>query len=430
MQFFAARPKTLCIVLVLAWAANPRTSWARKIGIGVTECGGCHEGGNKATVTLTPTNTKPALGDTVRFNVSIEAPNVKGGGMYLEALSTELEPKPLGTLTLVAGQGLRTEGQGVTHTMPKLAVGGKVTFAVDWKAPASKAGAVINVSGIAANLSDTDVGDAFGKASATLAVGCDGGTDHWVDFDGDGFGSNDAAPVKACAPGPGLAAKKGDCNDTEKNVYPGVSESCNNVDDNCDGSTDEGFPQMALYTDVDGDGFGAGTEMKMGCGATFGWGIGNKDCNDSVKAINPGAMEMCNGKDDDCNGRIDNGVLPTCGKGLCLREAPSCDSANLCKPGAPKAEKCNLLDDDCDGEVDNGADICGAGQACVEGKCSDSGSGGAGGEGDSGGAGGGSNDNNNDGGGGCQIGTGGTPPAAVLFTLALGAFIIGRRRRR
>ena len=73
------------------------------------------------------------------------------------------------------------------------------------------------------------------------------------------------------------------------------AEACNGKDDNCDGQTDEGFPDTdkdgkadCLDTDQDGD----GTPDPL-------------DCAPEDKDVYPGATEVCNGKDDDCDGDTD-----------------------------------------------------------------------------------------------------------------------------
>ncbi len=82
----------------------------------------------------------------------------------------------------------------------------------------------------------------------------------------------------------------------------------------------------------------------------------------------PGTMDFCNGKDDDCDDRIDENatepVLTTCGYGMCHREVyQNCINGVLqgeeCKPNfdLKQDEICNQMDDDCDGMIDNGFDF-------------------------------------------------------------------------
>ena len=83
--------------------------------------------------------------------------------------------------------------------------------------------------------------------------------------------------------GDGLTENDGDCDDNDPTVSPIASEVENSIDDNCNGTVDEG---TNAYDD-DGDGFSEN----------------DGDCNDTTIAINPDAVEICgNGIDDNCNG--------------------------------------------------------------------------------------------------------------------------------
>ena len=64
------------------------------------------------------------------------------------------------------------------------------------------------------------------------------------------------------------------------------------------------------YADTDLDGFGAGAEVSV-CSLSAGYVLTNTDCNDANAAVNPGATEVCNGTDDDCDGSTDEGVQST-----------------------------------------------------------------------------------------------------------------------
>jgi hypothetical protein len=110
---------------------------------------------------------------------------------------------------------------------------------------------------------------------------CNGKTDEGFDADGDGY--------FVCKRGDQAA----DCNDKNKDVHPGATEVCNGVDDNCDGAADEGM-------DKDGDGFYECAEPAADGGSI------PKDCDDADKTSYPGATEVCDGKDNDCNGKVDD----------------------------------------------------------------------------------------------------------------------------
>jgi hypothetical protein len=148
---------------------------------------------------------------------------------------------------------------------------------------------------------------------------CDGQIDEGVtttfyqDSDGDGYG-NSAVSVQACSAPPGYVTQGGDCDDSNNSVHPGATEVCNGIDDDCDGLVDEGVTQT-FYRDADGDGYGNPGMTTQACSAPPGYVSNNTDCNDSNNAVHPGATEVCNGTDDDCDGLIDEGFPNNDGDG-------------------------------------------------------------------------------------------------------------------
>ncbi len=101
-----------------------------------------------------------------------------------------------------------------------------------------------------------------------------------------------------------------DCDDSDPDVNPGVTELCNGIDDDCDGDTDEAdaFDASLWYPDMDGDGYGAETGSEYACEASDGWVASNDDCDDEDADTYPGAPEVC--RDDvmnDCDG-----ITPPC----------------------------------------------------------------------------------------------------------------------
>ncbi len=122
-----------------------------------------------------------------------------------------------------------------------------------------------------------------------------------------------------------------DCDDTDENVYPGAPALCDGKDNDCDPATVEFFPPDAWDVDGDGDGF-------LECA---------DDCDDDNATVFPGAPELCDGLDNDCDGAppidettdLDGDGFPVC--------ADCHDGDASIHPAA--AELCNGWDDDCDG---------------------------------------------------------------------------------
>jgi len=83
------------------------------------------------------------------------------------------------------------------------------------------------------------------------------------------------------------------------------------------------------------------------------------DCDDADSSVNPGAEEVCNPVDDDCDGQLNEGYVPyTCGEGVCARESTCIGGIESCVEGFPNAgededDDCNGFDDDCDGYADD-----------------------------------------------------------------------------
>ena len=210
---------------------------------------------------------------------------------------------------------------------------------------------------------------------------CDGGIDlaavdplsWYADTDGDGFGDATNGTV-ACDVPSGYTADDDDCDDTDAAINPSATELCDGLDNDCNGVADEDASGGSTwYADTDDDGFGDPAVSQVACDGPLDHVTDNSDCNDADAAINPDAIEVCDGADNDCDGTVDVGAADPAtwyadgdgdgyGDGssvLSACDAPSgygsdatdCDDTDAAVyPGA--AEVCDGLDNDCDGTAD------------------------------------------------------------------------------
>ncbi len=145
---------------------------------------------------------------------------------------------------------------------------------------------------------------------------CDGTADDaavdaltWLaDADGDGFG-DDADAIVACVEQPGRVTAGGDCDDADPAVSPGRVERCDGVDEDCDGTPDDdALDAPTWFADTDGDGFGDAGTAVTSCDPPDAHVPTGDDCDDADAALHPGAAEVCDGIDTDCDGRLDAGA--------------------------------------------------------------------------------------------------------------------------
>mgnify|MGYP000887007605 CR=1 FL=1 len=197
-----------------------------------------------------------------------------------------------------------------------------------------------------------------GQADEAGASGCQ---TWYYDGDNDSYGVSSNSQCLCASNGNYRASRGGDCNDVSSSVYPGAAEQCNGADDNCAGGIDEGNPGggysctvsgkkgvcaegvtlcaggasscqqqnypssetcnglddncdgqvdngvgQTWYRDADGDGYGASSSgTTVACSQPYGYSAFSTDCDDYDDGIHPGVSESCDGVDNDCDTAYD-----------------------------------------------------------------------------------------------------------------------------
>jgi hypothetical protein len=152
----------------------------------------------------------------------------------------------------------------------------------------------------------------------------------YLDNDNDGFGNLIFDSV-ACEIPMGYVLNNNDCDDNNNLINPATIEICNTLDDNCNLLSDEDLVFITYYLDADLDNFGDAETDTTWCSIITGYVVDSTDCNDTDPAIHPGATEILNGIDDDCNQIADDGleIIETEWIGLSVFPSPATNELTI-----------------------------------------------------------------------------------------------------
>jgi large repetitive protein len=244
----------------------------------------------------------------------------------------------------------------------------------------------IDGDGVSVEDGDCDDNDASVYPDATeecdeIDNNCDGAIDedlqgtYYEDADGDGFG-NAEVTMESCEAPEGYTEDSTDCDDTSADVSPGADEVCDGADNNCDGTIDEETATDATtwYMDADTDTYGDPAVSMNSCDQPEGYVEDMTDCNDQSATDFPGADELCDGADNNCDTFVDEDSAtdastwymdsdadtfgdPAVSMNSCsqptgyVADMNDCDDAvDTINPDAD--EYCDAIDNNCDGTID------------------------------------------------------------------------------
>ena len=229
---------------------------------------------------------------------------------------------------------------------------------------------------------DNDCNDLVDEADSGLDLST--AQEWFTDADQDGYG-DPISSTWSCEQPADTSEDDTDCDDGAVDIHPGADEICDGVDNDCDDLVDDEDDSLdsstgsTFYLDADGDGYGLADFSVEACEPPDGYAPNDLDCEDGDGGINPGATEICDEQDNDCDGLVDDAddsldlstasewhpdmdedgygdsttsTLTCVAPSAHVADGSDCDDEDA--TAYPTAtEICDEVDNDCDGDVDD-----------------------------------------------------------------------------
>jgi hypothetical protein len=271
-------------------------------------------GSNVGTNSVTYTNSTLATGDLVKVTMTANNVCQTTATANASGITTTVTHTVTPAIAITSSDVDNSICAGTSVTFTAAPTNGGSAPAYQWKLNGTNVGTnattytnasllnndVVTVVMTANNVCQTSA-TANGNIITTAVLN---NSNYYVDADGDTYGPT-ASLVTTCIMPAGYTTESGDCDDNNPDAYPYNLEICNSIDDDCDGSDDNGLPSFTFHADVDGDGYGSNTSVVTTCDFVAGYILTAGDCNDNNSSVSPNASELCSTAfDDDCDGLI------------------------------------------------------------------------------------------------------------------------------